>query len=251
MTSADITALLSGNDVPSRTIMVSKHSLTNSHASKPFESFKVVHYDDIRDAIESVLLAVRDKTSDSSCRLSTAVAEPAYHKSQPVPLILDLDNKELFGNLKMNQLFEVREVMFACTSSVQQYINDNQSNPSQLLSACVMVTIAFDTQEMVDFEIVDPLIAEIERNLTNYGPVLAKSELKRDVKTGATFKFFAEFYRVQDCQSFMAAVSDIKVEFEIVNYFALQSFRLIMLKSSSKASICMMSTVKPSSSLRL
>jgi hypothetical protein len=211
MTLAAITTLLSGNDVPSRTIIVSKHSFNGLNACKPFESFNIVHFDDIRDAIESVLLVVRDKTCDNSSRLSTSVAAHSYHKSQPAPLILDLDKKELFGNLKMNELFEVREVMFACTSAVQQYIDEYKSTPAQLSNASIMVTIAFDTQEMVDFEIVEPLVAEMERNFTNYGPVLAKSEVKRDVQTGSTFKFFAEFYRVQDCQSFLDAVSNIKV----------------------------------------
>ncbi len=220
MTFPDCSTLLCGNDVPSRTILVSKHSLNSLTAGKPFESFKIFHFDDIRDAIEVVLLATRDKATDNTYRLSTIVAEPAFFKSKPAPLILDLDSKDIFGNLKMNQLVEVREVMFACTSSLQQYINDYQASPCQLSSACIMMTIAFDTQEMVGFDIVDPLVIEIERNFALYGPVLAKSEVKRDVQTGSIFKFFVEFYRVQDCQSFMDSVSNIKVEFPLHPIFS-------------------------------
>ena len=199
--------LLSGTDIPSRTII--KATCVNN--CKPHKSFTLVHFDDIRDAIDAVLRSLRDKGADNCGRLSTIVAEPDYHKSLPAPLILDLDANALLGNLKMNQLVELRDAMYACTSSAEQFLKQTQSESCNLTSACVMITISFDTQEVVEFDIVDPLIAEIERNFTNYGSILAKSEVKRDIKTGSIFKFFTEFYRVQDCQNFLESVTDICV----------------------------------------
>lgn len=206
--SPTIASLLSGTDIPSRTVLKSKYSLA---LQRSLESYTIIHFDDIRDAIDVVLRSVRDNASDNKSRLSTAVAEPDYHKSSPPPLILDLDRSYLVGSLKMNQLFDVRDVMFTCTSSVEQHLKETGTSPDILPSACVMVTIAFDTQEMVEFVIVDPLVTEIERNFTNYGPILAKSEVKRNVRTGSIFKFFVEFYRVQDCISFLADTPNISV----------------------------------------
>lgn len=128
----------------------------------------------------------------------------------------------------MNQLFEVKDAMFACSVTSENAIRESSPDGSattELQSACVMVTITFDTDESVTFDIVDPLVAEIERNFTNFGPILARSVVKRDINSGTIFKFFAEFYRVQDCKQFMHLIESISVKTKIHNFLYL--FRLI------------------------
>ena len=211
-------------DVPSRTVLTSvlqdgllKKSI---FASNSF----IYHFDDIRDAIDLVLRSVRstvdcgDKHNSASGWISTGKPSPpappqlaATSSTGSPPLVFNLNHfpfsTTTANSLKMNELFNSEEVRFACSLACENLLNwqqDFRKASIRLPSASILITLRFLEDGQVPFERVDVLVETIKGLLTEFGgPLLACSDLKRCLKTGAIFKFFAEFYLVSDCKRFL------------------------------------------------
>lgn len=226
-------------DVPSRTVLTSV--LQDGLLKKSIfanNSF-IYHFDDIRDAIDLVLRSARSLSS--SCNNSNESGDkhnglnvknvqsgwistgkpqqsaattfnPASSADIP-PLVYNLNfHYSTTNSLKMNELFNSEEVRFACSFASENLLNcqqDFRKASMQLPSASILITLSFLKRpevsfESVPFERVDVLVETVKGLLIEFGgPILACSDLKRCLKTGSTFKFFAEFYRISDCKKFI------------------------------------------------
>lgn len=160
----------------------------------------------------------------------------------------------------MNELFNSEEVRFACSLSSEKLLNFQQDFKKaniRLPSASILITLDFLNEifdsslesVIVPFERVDLLVETIKGLLLEFGgPLLACSDLKRCLKTGSTFKFFAEFYRISDCKKFLETsnglggqvISDqnVKISFEGVHLYDIDRealfFSTPLLTESSK-----------------
>lgn len=200
-------------DIPSRTVLTSvlqdgllKKSIFASNAF-------IYHFDDIRDAIDLVLKGLRDSGGDKHIinnSLSIGISRANVKTPQPpaAPLVFHLSHQ--INCLKMNELFDSEEVRFACTRGSEDLLNSrNEKSHISLPSATILVSLNFLDHSVkafgsVPFERVDVLMEKIKSLLIEFGgPVLAFSEIKRNLQTGTTFKFFAEFYRISDCKKFL------------------------------------------------
>jgi len=242
-------------DVPSRTVLTSvlqdgllKKSI---FASNSF----IYHFDDIRDSIDLVLRSVRsveicgDKHNSTSGWISTGKPSPppppqsaTANSTGSPPLVFNLNHYSTANSLKMNELFNSEEVRFACSLASENLLNcqqDFRKANVRLPSASILISLGFlnkpgdgnsYTAFTVPFERVDVLVETIKGLLIEFGgPLLACSDLKRCLKTGSTFKFFAEFYRVSDCKRFLETsdrlggqvVSDenVQISFEGVHLY--------------------------------
>lgn len=236
-------------DVPSRTVLTSvlqdgllKKSI---FASNSF----IYHFDDIRDAIDLVLRSVRsnavdggDKHNSTSGWISTGKPQQSATISSAnlfgtPPLVYNLNyHYSTTTSLKMNELFNSEEVRFACSFASENLLNcqqDFKKASVQLPSASILITLGFlkpSAEESIPFERVDVLVETVKGLLIEFGgALLACSDLKRCLKTGSTFKFFAEFYRISDCKKFIdtsdrlggQVVSDenVKISFEGVQLY--------------------------------
>lgn len=155
------------------------------------------------------------------------------------PLVFNLNHYPTsLSSLKMNELFNSEEVRFACSLASENLLNcqqDFRKANVRLPSASILISLEFlnvnldseidgdrdqecnmpsitctfnNTRKSatapVPFERVDVLVDTIKGLLIEFGgPLLACSDLKRCLRTGSTFKFFAEFYRVSDCKRFL------------------------------------------------
>lgn len=209
-------------NVPSRTVLTSvlqdgllKKSAFSSNAF-------IYHFDDIRDAIDLILKSLRhDKLENKHFSVSDALIE-GISSSMPassIPLVFNLNQTAFNGNhLKMNEIFDSEEVRFACSQTSEVVLNSlsvsssSSKNNIQLSSATILITLNFlgepddDTfaSIVVPFERADVLMDKIKSLLIQFGgPILASSELKRNLETGTIFKFFVEFYRVSDGKRFL------------------------------------------------
>ena len=239
-------------DIPSRTVLTSvlqdgllKKSIFASNAF-------IYHFDDIRDGIDLVLKNIRssgegegegDKhifgswiSTGSGFSGDKASIQSAAPQSE-TPLVFHLNNSTLGSSncLKMNELFDSEEVRFACSRASEELLNSrregSKTSAINLPSATILVSLDFLDLKRIPFENVDELVETIKDLLTEYGgPVLAFSELKRNLRTGCAFKFFVEFYRISDCTRFLktseniggGVVSDgqdVKVSFEGVHLY--------------------------------
>lgn len=240
-------------DIPSRTVLTSvlqdgllKKSI---FASNSF----IYHFDDIRDAIDLVLKSVRSNGGGGGGDKHNApsgfggwISTGKPHQSAtisavstPPPLVYNLNFYYSASNsLKMNELFNSDEVRFACSFASEKLLNCQQdfrkAASVQLPSASILITLSFlkssDESVSIPFERVDVLVETVKGLLTEFGgPILACSDLKRCLKTGGIFKFFAEFYRISDCKRFIETsdrlggqvVSDenVKISFEGVHLY--------------------------------
>ena len=253
MTTESLVDALVFADIPSRTVLTSvlqdgllKKSIFSSNAF-------VYHFDDIRDAIDLVLRGIReDKKEDkhNSVGISTisisqrAKAEP---RSAPpaTPQVFHLNHHTILNNqcLKMNELFDSEEVRFACSRASEDLLKSRQGSDVKLSlpSATILVSLEFfqnnnnvndsnDSHDIhpIPFDHVDALAEKIKGFLIEYGgPILASSDLKRNLQSGTIFKFFAEFYRTADCNKFLdtsksigpVCDQNVSVSFESVHLY--------------------------------
>lgn len=231
-------------DIPSRTVLTSvlqdgllKKSIFASNAF-------IYHFDDIRDGIDLVLKNIRGSGNNcgdkhdfnwiSTFEKGTKATAPST--TSVTPLFFHL-NSSIFNSssdcLKMNELFDSEEVRFACSRASEDLLNSRRDGKQALLlpSATILISLDFLGGSQVPFESVDGLVLKIKELLYEYGgPILASSEVKRNLRTGCNFKFFAEFYRISDCKSFLQicdkiggiVLSDnqnVQVSFEGVNLY--------------------------------
>lgn len=258
MTTESLVDALVFADIPSRTVLTSvlqdgllKKSIFSSNAF-------VYHFDDIRDAIDLVLRGIReDKKEDkhNSVVISTisisqrAKAEPRsllniYTAPPATPQVFHLNHHTILNNqcLKMNELFDSEEVRFACSRASEDLLKSRQGSDVKLSlpSATILVSLEFfqnnnnnngyDSHDIlpVPFDHVDALAEKIKGLLIEYGgPILASSDLKRNLQSGTIFKFFAEFYRTADCNKFLdtsksigpVCDQNVSVSFESVHLY--------------------------------
>lgn len=262
MTTESLVDALVCADIPSRTVLTSvlqdgllKKSIFSSNAF-------VYHFDDIRDAIDLVLRGIReDKKEDkhNSVGISTisfsqrAKAEPRsplniYTTPPATPQVFHLNHHTILNNqcLKMNELFDSDEVRFACSRASEDLLKSRQGSDVKLSlpSATILVSLEFFTNNNnnnnnsndsndihilpVPFDHVDALAEKIKGLLIEYGgPILASSDLKRNLQSGTIFKFFSEFYRTADCNKFLdtsksigpVCDQNVSVSFESVHLY--------------------------------
>lgn len=251
-------------DIPSRTVLTSvlqdgllKKSIFASNAF-------IYHFDDIRDAIDLVLRGIRgDKhNSNPSMGISMisqrAITEPrssfnTYTTPPASPQVFHLNHHTLLNNqcLKMNELFDSEEVRFACSRASEDLLKSRQGSDIKLSlpSATILISLEFsqskntndiscgienknnyNNQDIlpIPFDHVDALAEKIKGLLIEYGgPILASSDLKRNLQTGTIFKFFSEFYRTADCDKFLdtskrigpVCDQNVSVSFESVHLY--------------------------------
>ena len=244
MTKESLVDALVYADIPSRTVLTSvlqdgllKKSIFASNAF-------IYHFDDIRDAIDLVLRGIRDQQADNEdkhndmnySRISTlkssAVKAPHFPTS---PLVFHLNHHTTTQNcLKMNELFDSEQVRFACSRASEDLLNSRRDAKTlvSLPSATILISLDFldSPVEPISFERADILVEKLKSLLIEYGgPILASSNLKRNLQTGRNFKFFAEFYRISDGKQFLETcqrisgpiVSDknVQVTFEGVHLY--------------------------------
>lgn len=210
-------------DVPSRTVLTSvlqdgllKKSIFASNAF-------IYHFDDIRDAIDLVLKSIRHEGSeDKHFTVSDGLLDgiSSGMRATSSPLVFHLNNSIFDYCLKMNEIFNSDEVRFACSQTSEDLLNSlgaGLKNMVNLSSASILISLNFldradssddDTfnniSNAVPFERVDALMEKIKSLLIQFGgPILACSDLKRNLETGTIFKFFIEFYRTSDCKRFL------------------------------------------------
>lgn len=219
MTQESLFDALVYTDIPSRTVLTSvlqdgllKKSIFASNAF-------IYHFDDIRDAIDLVLRGIRDGSgivgdkhnflSDAGIsRQSTRSSEDKAPHPPPAPLVFHLNHTIHNSCLKMNELFDSEEVRFACSRGCEDLLNVRSESKASvsLPSATILVSLDFlgPSSGLVPFERVDVLMEKMKSLLVEFGgPILAFSEIRRNLQTGTTFKFFAEFYRTSDCKKFL------------------------------------------------
>jgi hypothetical protein len=195
---AELTDLWLSDSIPSRTLLVNNEAADG-------EASILMHFDDIRDAIELVIGRMRFKhfTDDKlypsliSIRSLISAAKPHW---TPAPQTTSLP-LEIFEMLRSPYTKE--SVLFACTPLSKALLRNENGD---MRSAAVVVTLEqlnTDT-DPVAFEDIDPHIEAVRELLEKFGPLLAVSQVKRNSTTRRVFKFFAEYYRVQDA----AAVLD-------------------------------------------
>lgn len=245
MTQESLVDALVYADIPSRTVLTSvlqdgllKKSIFASNAF-------IYHFDDIRDAIDLILKGIRvgpgnigDKHINSLSSITAiGISSTRARTPQPPPAPLVFHLNHQINCLKMNELFDSEEVRFACSRRSEDLLNsrsETKKSHVSLPSAAVLVSLNFldhpKDSGSVSFERVDVLMGKIKSLLIEFGgPVLAFSEIKRNLQTGTTFKFFAEFYRISDCKNFLETseriggpiVSDqnVQVTFEGVHLY--------------------------------
>ena len=173
-----------------------------------------------------------------------AKAEP---RSAPpsTPQVFHLNHHTILNNqcLKMNELFDSEEVRFACSRASEDLLKSRQGSDVKLSlpSATILVSLEFfqnnnnvndsnDSHDIhpIPFDHVDALAEKIKGFLIEYGgPILASSDLKRNLQSGTIFKFFAEFYRTADCNKFLdtsksigpVCDQNVSVSFESVHLY--------------------------------
>lgn len=219
MTQESLFDALVYTDIPSRTALTSvlqdgllKKSIFASNAF-------IYHFDDIRDAIDLVLRGLREGPGiigDKHNYLSEAgISRPTARSTEdkaphppPAPLFFHLNHTVNNSCLKMNELFNSEEVRFACSRGSEDLLNARSESKAtvSLPSATILVSLDFlgPSNGHVPFERVDVLMEKMKSLLVEFGgPILAFSEIRRNLQTGTTFKFFAEFYRTSDCKKFL------------------------------------------------
>lgn len=237
-------------EIPSRTVITAalqdgllKKSIFASNAF-------IYHFDDIRDGIDLVLRGIRGggNTAPDNCgdkhslslllSTSSGIKAPPLSISPATPQVFHLNFINSSSNcLKMNELFDSEEVRFACSRASEDLLNSRRDCKAavQLATATILISIDFlnnnSNGNQVHFDSVEGLVKKIKGLLGEFGgPVLAFSDIKRNLRTGSTFKFFAEFYRISDCKRFLQTcesiggpvVSDeqgVKVSFEGVHLY--------------------------------